>query len=91
VALICETEADAARAHDAAEVAARWDGVRAMDPCAQRARRAQDPAARGLRRRRPRPLVRPTAAASPRPTASRSSATVPSAPRWALRNTWTAS
>lgn len=32
VALICETEADAARAHDAAEAAARWDGVRAMDP-----------------------------------------------------------
>jgi len=32
VAVICETEADAARAHDAAEVAARWDGVRAMDP-----------------------------------------------------------
>ena len=32
VALICETEADAARAHDAAESAARWDGVRAMDP-----------------------------------------------------------
>ena len=32
VALICETEADAARAHAAAEAAARWDGVRAMDP-----------------------------------------------------------
>jgi len=32
VALICETEADAARAHAAAEVAAKWDGVRAMDP-----------------------------------------------------------
>ena len=32
VALICETEADAARAHAAAEAAARWDGVRALDP-----------------------------------------------------------
>jgi len=32
VALICETEADAAKAHAAAEAAARWDGVRVMDP-----------------------------------------------------------
>ena len=32
VALICETEADAARAHAAAEAAAQWAGVRAMDP-----------------------------------------------------------
>jgi nicotinate dehydrogenase subunit B len=32
VALICETEADAARAHAAAEAAATWDSVRAMDP-----------------------------------------------------------
>jgi CO/xanthine dehydrogenase Mo-binding subunit len=32
VALICETEADAARAHAAAEAAASWEGVRAMDP-----------------------------------------------------------
>lgn len=31
VALICDTEADAARAHAAAEAAVRWDGVRAMD------------------------------------------------------------
>jgi nicotinate dehydrogenase subunit B len=31
VALICETEADAARAHAAAEAAACWEGVRAMD------------------------------------------------------------
>ena len=31
VALICETEADAARAHAAAEAAARWEDVRAMD------------------------------------------------------------
>ena len=32
VALICETEADAARAHAAALVAAKWTDVRAMDP-----------------------------------------------------------
>jgi nicotinate dehydrogenase subunit B len=32
VALICETEADAARAHGAAGTAARWEGVRTMDP-----------------------------------------------------------
>lgn len=32
VALICDTEAAAARAHAAAETAARWDDVRAMDP-----------------------------------------------------------
>jgi CO/xanthine dehydrogenase Mo-binding subunit len=32
VALICETEADAARAHAAAEAAARWDGVSVLDP-----------------------------------------------------------
>ena len=32
VALICATEAEAARAHAAAERAARWDGVRDMDP-----------------------------------------------------------
>jgi CO/xanthine dehydrogenase Mo-binding subunit len=32
VALICETEADAVRAHAAAEAAARWEDVRAMDP-----------------------------------------------------------
>ncbi|WP_309605599.1 molybdopterin cofactor-binding domain-containing protein [Phenylobacterium sp.] len=32
VALICGTEAEAARAHAAAEGAARWEGVRALDP-----------------------------------------------------------
>ena len=32
VALICATEAEAARAHAAAEGAARWEGVRLMDP-----------------------------------------------------------
>ena len=32
VALICDTEAEAARAHAAAEAAARWDEVRVMDP-----------------------------------------------------------
>jgi nicotinate dehydrogenase subunit B len=32
MALICDTEADAARAHAAAEAAARWENVRAMDP-----------------------------------------------------------
>jgi nicotinate dehydrogenase subunit B len=32
VALICETEADAARAHAAAEATARWDDVGAVDP-----------------------------------------------------------
>ena len=32
VALICETEADAARAHAAAEATARWEGVRTLDP-----------------------------------------------------------
>ncbi|HEX3363997.1 xanthine dehydrogenase family protein molybdopterin-binding subunit [Phenylobacterium sp.] len=32
VALICDTEAKAARAHAAAEAAARWEGVRALDP-----------------------------------------------------------
>ncbi|HZZ32740.1 MAG TPA: molybdopterin cofactor-binding domain-containing protein [Phenylobacterium sp.] len=32
VALICDTEADAARAHAAAEVAARWEGLGALDP-----------------------------------------------------------
>ena len=112
VALICETEADAARAHAAAEQAARWDGVRAMDSSANRRRgsrpppdgtasapwtprSATPPRSRPCRTRTSppalRPLARPTAAASPPPTASRSSATVPSAPRWALRNTGTAS
>ncbi|MGZ6037132.1 MAG: molybdopterin cofactor-binding domain-containing protein [Phenylobacterium sp.] len=32
VALICETEVDAARAHAAAEAVARWADIRAMDP-----------------------------------------------------------
>jgi len=32
VALICETEADAARAHAAAEASARWEGLDALDP-----------------------------------------------------------
>jgi CO/xanthine dehydrogenase Mo-binding subunit len=32
VALICDTEAEAARAHEAAEGAAMWDDVRVMDP-----------------------------------------------------------